>query len=324
MSDRPLAVVLGATEDDPPPGLSVVDAGARLAFAPDAEALTAIVEETEVLFFWQAHRSWIEDVWDQARELRWIQSASDGVDGLLFPGLVASDVTLTNARGVFDDPIAEWAIAAFLSFATGLHRSTVDALAGRWEDGRTRRRAEGSTLCVIGPGPIGRAAARRARDLGMHVTAVGRAPRDDELFGRIVGAEDLHTALADADFVLDALPLAPGTERLVDAGAFAAMKPGAIFANVGRGQTVDEAALIDALATRHLGGAALDVFEEEPLPANSPLWSAPNVVVSPHVCGDVDGWEEEVVALFVDNLRRYTRGEPLRNRVDKSAGFGAG
>lgn len=324
MSDRPLAVVLGATGDDPPPGLDGVEAGVRLAFAPDAEALSAVVEETEILFFWQARRSWIEGVWERTRKLRWIQSASDGVDGLLFPGLAASDVRVTNARGVFDAPIAEWAIAAFLSFATGLHRSTLDTLAGRWEDGRTRRRVEGSTLCVVGPGPIGRAAARRARDLGIRVAAVGRAPRDDRLFGRIVGPEDLQAAVADADFVLDALPLAPGTERAVDAAVFAAMKPGAIFANVGRGTTVDETALIEAVASGHLGGAALDVFEKEPLPEDSPLWSLPNVIVSPHVCGDVDGWEEEVVALFVDNLRRYTGGEPLRNLVDKTAGFGAG
>jgi phosphoglycerate dehydrogenase-like enzyme len=130
--------------------------------------------------------------------------------------------------------------------------------------------------------------------------------------------------LAEADVVLDALPLSPGTHHFFDADAFAAMKPTARFLNVGRGATVDEAALVDALERGSLGGAALDVFEEEPLPAGSPLWTLPTVVVSPHICGDFDGWERAVVDVFLDNLGRFVRGETLRNRVDTEAGFGIG
>lgn len=323
--NRPVTVmVLGATPDDPPPGLPLTDARWRFLFTHERTQAAEAFAAAEIVFFWGGPRSWIEDHWDDAASLRWIQSASDGVDRLLFPALVESDVTVTNARGVFDDPIAEWAIAAFLSFATGLHRSERDTVAGLWDDDRGRRRVSGSTLCVLGPGPIGRATARRARDLGIHVTAVGRAPRTDDVFGTVAGPEGLHAALADADFVLDALPLAPGTERYVDAAAFAAMKPGVVFANVGRGATVDEAALIAALASGHLGGVALDVVAQEPLPTDSPLWSFPNVIVSPHVCGDVEGWEAAVVAVFVDNLERDARGEPLHNVVDKAAGFGGG
>jgi phosphoglycerate dehydrogenase-like enzyme len=158
----------------------------------------------------------------------------------------------------------------------------------------------------------------------MSVAAVGRAPRPDDLFERIGGPDDLHPMLAEADVVLDALPLSPGTHHFFDATAFAAMKPTARFLNVGRGATVDEPALVAALEQGAIGGAALDVFEEEPLPASSPLWSLPTVIVSPHICGDFDGWERAVVDVFLDNLGRFVRGETLRNRVDTRAGFGIG
>jgi phosphoglycerate dehydrogenase-like enzyme len=208
--------------------------------------------------------------------------------------------------------------------ATGLDRSIVDGTLGRWDDDRGSQRLAGQRLLVLGPGPIGRAAARRAHDLGMSVAAVGRAPRPDDLFERIGGPGELHTMLAEADVVFDALPLTPDTHRYVDATALAAMKPTARFLNVGRGSTVDEDALIRALQEGRIAGAALDVFEVEPLPTDSPLWTMPNVIVSPHICGDFDGWEEASVGVFVDNLGRFVRGEPLRNLADTSLGFGVG
>src|SRR4029077_7600950 len=163
----------------------------------------------------------------------------------------------------------------------------------------------GSASSRSGPGPSAgpprgaratwtcapRRARRRAGDVGRSGAAVGRAPRPDDLFERIGGPGDLHPMLAEADVVLDALPLSPGTHHFFDAAAFAAMKPTARFLNVGRGATVDEAALVAALERGGIGGAALDVFEEEPLPASSPLWTLPTVIVSPHICGDFDGWE---------------------------------
>jgi phosphoglycerate dehydrogenase-like enzyme len=158
----------------------------------------------------------------------------------------------------------------------------------------------------------------------MVVAAVGRAPRPDDLFERVGGPDDLHAMLADADVVFDALPLTLGTSHYVDAAAFGAMKPTARFLNVGRGGTVDEAAMIEALRDGRLAGAALDVFEVEPLPVDSPLWSMPNVIVSPHICGDFDGWERASVDILVENLGRFVRGEPLRNLVDPELGFGVG
>jgi phosphoglycerate dehydrogenase-like enzyme len=315
-------VIVGSNQEGRPPGIDEAEDLAELRWAPGPEELIRTLPGAHVLFFWRAERGWLPAAWEHAAELRWIQTASDGVDGLLFPELIASGVTVTNARGVFDEPIAEWVITAIGALTTGLVTSVRDSVAGRWDDERRRDRVAGSRLLVVGPGPIGRATAARALALGMQVEAVGRRARDDDLFGRILGPEDLPTALGRADHVLDALPMAPGTQRLFDASAFAAMRPTARFYNVGRGGTVDEAALVEALRAGTIAGAALDVFEREPLPEDSPLWGLPNVIVSPHVCGDFDGWERVVVDLFVENLRRYVRGESLRNPVDPVAGFG--
>jgi phosphoglycerate dehydrogenase-like enzyme len=321
---RPVVVVLGATADDPPPGIGPAVEIAEVRYAPDGEALREIMPGAKALFFWRAKREWVQEAFDVASGLRWIQSASDGVDGLLFPALAASDVVVTNARGVFDGPIAEWVISAMLALTTGLHRSILDQTRGEWTDGRRRVRVAGQHLVVVGPGPIGRATASRARSLGLTVEGVGRSQRTDEVLGTVASPEALHEALGRADHVLDALPLADGTRALFDAAAFASMRPTACFYNVGRGATVDEPALIEALRQGAIAGAALDVFAEEPLPADSPLWSMRNVIVSPHISGDLPDWEELVVGVFVDNLRRFVAGEALRNRVDVHAGFGVG
>jgi phosphoglycerate dehydrogenase-like enzyme len=324
VSDRAVAAVFRARDDDPPPGIDAAAELAEVRFADDAAALGKALTGADALFYFKASKEPLQQVWEHAGRLRWIQTASDGLDGLLFPELVASGVTVTNGRGVFDESIAEWTIGAILAMTTGLDRSIVDGTSRRWDDDRGTQRLAGQRLLVLGPGPIGRATARRARDLGMSVTAVGRAPRPDDLFDRIGGAEDLHAMLAEADVVFDALPLTPGTHHYVDAAALAAMQPTARLVNVGRGATVDEAALIDALREERIAGAALDVFEVEPLPEGSPLWTLPNVIVSPHICGDFDGWEEETVRIFVDNLGRFVRGEPLMNLADPALGFGVG
>ena len=262
-------------------------------------------------------------MWDAAKGLRWIQTASAGVDRLLFPELVESDVVVTNARGVFDEPIAEWVLAAILVFSTELANSVRDTVAHRWKH-RTTERAEGRRLLVVGPGPIGRASGRLARAIGMQVEAVGTREREpEEPFERIRGPESFSEALGEADYVLDAMPLTAQTHHRFNGEAFAAMKPSARFLNVGRGGTVDTGALVDALRTGAIAGAALDVFEEEPLPEDHPLWSFPNVIVSPHMAGDVDDWEERVMDVFLDNLARFVDGRPLRNVIDKERGFGA-
>ena len=322
MSDRPVVVIL-APRDEPPPGIEGASEHAELRTADGPAHLREALPGADALFFWRASRQDLEEAWDAAGRLRWIQTASDGVDGLLFPSLVDSDVLVTNGRGIFEDAIAEWVIGVLLGFVTRIPESFAAQRQHRWISGETERLA-GSRLLVVGPGPIGRAVATRARALGMEIAAVGRTARMDQMFGQICPVAELIEAVADADVVLDTVPLTPETHHLFDAQVFAAMRPTARFVNVGRGATVDEPSLIRALQAGQLSGAALDVFETEPLPADSPLWDLPGVIVSPHMCGDFKGWEEVAVALFLDNLGRFARGEELRNPVDKHAGFGVG
>lgn len=324
MTDRPVVVVVGAGADAPPPGIEMADDVVELRYAPDAESLERSLADAHALFAWRPDPAWLPAAWPPSQQLRWIQSASAGVDMLLFPELIESEIVVTNARGVFEEPIAEWVIGAMLALTTGLHRSIVDQQRGEWTSGRVTERLEGARLVVVGPGPIGRATATRALALGMSVGLVGRRPRRHETFGDVIGVDQLHRGLAGADHVLDALPLTDATKCLFDAEAFVAMDARAHFYNVGRGGTVDEPALIDALTDGTIAGAALDVFTVEPLPAESPLWTLPNVIVSPHISGDVEGWERRVVSLFVENARRFAAGEELANLVDKQAGHGVG
>ncbi|MFL5766942.1 MAG: D-2-hydroxyacid dehydrogenase [Actinomycetota bacterium] len=317
----PVVIVLGSG-DEPPPGIEEATKLAEMRSAGSEEELRAALPGADAVFGWEYDPSLLPSVWDAAGGLRWIQTASAGVDRLLFPALVESDVVVTNARGVFDEPIAEWVLAAILAFATELANSVRDTAAHRWEH-RTTERAQGKRLLVAGPGPIGRAAGRLARGIGMEVEAVGTRARDaEEPFDRILGPQSFSEALGGADYVLDAMPLTSQTRHAFDAGAFAAMKPSARFLNVGRGGTVDTEALVEALRTDAIAGAALDVFEEEPLPQDHPLWSMPNVIISPHMAGDVSDWEERVVEVFLDNLSRFADGRPLRNVIDKERGFG--
>jgi phosphoglycerate dehydrogenase-like enzyme len=326
LTEKPLVLVLGAGPDDEPPGIREASRWVDLAFAASGPDLAMDLEHVQGIFiwrakFWRSHGDRLAQILPQMASLRWVQAGSDGVDGLLLPELVAGAAQVTNARGVFDDSIAEWAIGAMLAFASRILVQRDAQLRGEWVYGQTERLA-GRRLLVVGPGPIGRAIARRATALGMSVSAVGRSARRDDLFGDIGDPDGFHDSLAGADWVVDALPLTDETRHMFDRAAFAAMPSTARFMNVGRGGTVDEPVMVEALETGEIAGAALDVFEEEPLPASSPLWAMANVLISPHMCGDFEGWEREVVGVFVENARRFALGEPLVNLVDKKAGFG--
>jgi phosphoglycerate dehydrogenase-like enzyme len=312
---------MGASIDAPPPGIHVVQEVVDLGYASTLEELEGALDGTDILFAWRPDRSLLPAAWPHASELKWIQSASAGVDGLLFPELAESHVVLTNARGVFDRAIAEYVLGLLLLFAKDLIGVLERQRRSEWrhEDTETLERKR---LLLVGVGPIGRAIGDAARSLGMLVRGVGRRPRPgDEVFGTILGPEDLEGALGWADYVVDTLPATPETHHRFDTAAFAAMNPWARFVNVGRGSTVDEAALVDAIGSGRISAAALDVFEDEPLAADSPLWGMPNVVISPHMAGDFAGWREALVELFVENLERYLTGQPLRNVVDKTLGF---
>jgi phosphoglycerate dehydrogenase-like enzyme len=257
-----------------------------------------------------------------APNLRWVQAIGAGVDHFAETGL-PDDVIVTNAVGVAAVPIAEFVIARLLGVWKRV--ADLDELQRRHEWTPTFGRVfEASTVGLVGLGAIGGAVSVRARALGARTIGIRRSyrpgdtsPLCDELFG--TGA--LHDVLGRCDAVVLSAPATPETESLFDAAAFAAMRPGAVFCNVARGSLVDEAALIDALERGHLGAAILDVTRTEPLPPDDPLWDAPNIFISPHSSASQDRYLESLFELFDDNLGRYARGEPLRNVVDRSAGY---
>lgn len=312
-------VVLGASEDDSPPGLDLIKGHVDLRYAPDEVSAASAIADAEIAFAWEGML--LEPAWPAARALRWVQSPWAGVESLLFPAFVRSDVILTNARGVFDTAVTEWVLAAILFFAKDLGGLVERQREHRWEP-REIEIVSGRRVLVVGVGSIGRAIARAARGIGMQVRGVGRRARPgDPVFGAVLGIGDLAEGLGWADVVVDVLPATADTRHVFDAAAFAAMRPGTRFVSVGRGSTVDEVALAQALRAGSPGAAALDVFESEPLDAANPLWDLPNVLISPHTSAAFGGWREAVVERFIENLDRYLRGVPLRGVVDKSAGF---
>jgi phosphoglycerate dehydrogenase-like enzyme len=270
-------------------------------------------------------------------DLRWHQALSAGVEHLLRVGPWPEGVTLTNAKGVYAIPIAQYVLAAILRVCEGTSRR--DALQARREwpdpvDPFVGIPVRGRTLVVVGYGGIGRETARVAAALGMRILAVTARPErriadavlvpgtgDPEgiIPERIVGLDGLHAALAEADFVSLSVPLTPASRGLIDAAALGRMRPDAWIINTGRGPVIEEADLLAALHAGRLGGAVLDVFAEEPLPPDSPWWDAPNVIITPHVSGaDSPGPLSEVV---IQNLERFRAGRPLINVVDLARGY---
>ncbi|HVV19697.1 MAG TPA: D-2-hydroxyacid dehydrogenase [Pseudonocardiaceae bacterium] len=315
---QPVVVVL--TSADSPPGMTEAHRLADVRYV-DANGLPAALSSAEVLFVWDFLSTAVPRSWPSAGGPRWAHIASAGVDRLLFPALVDTDTVVTNSRGVFEEPIADYVLALVLAFAKDLPTTIRLQTEHRWQHRETEPIA-GRAALVVGTGPIGRAIGRKLALLGMRVSGAGRTARSgDPDLGDIVDMDGLPSALGDADYVVLAAPLTDRTRGLVDAAVLAAMRPTARLINVGRGDLVREPDLVAALRDGVIAGAALDVFADEPLPASSPLWRMANVVVSPHMSGDLVGWRDDLAALFVDNLRRYVSGAPLRNVVDKALGY---
>jgi phosphoglycerate dehydrogenase-like enzyme len=264
-----------------------------------------------------------------AKKLRWIHSPAAAVHQLMFPDLINSDVILTNAREIHAPVVAEHALALLLSFAKKLPdavRLQQKRLWGQenlWHSRPRPRELAGATLGIVGLGSIGRVLARHATGLGMRVIAVREHPQDGELGGvvHVFSSLELHKLLGESDYVVLAAPVTAATRSMMNAAALAKMKPDACLINVSRGALVDEAALISALREKRIGGAALDVFEEEPLPPESPLWDLENLLVTPHTAGMTDKLWNRHYAQISENLRRYLSREPLLSVVDKHKGY---
>lgn len=317
-SPEPLIAVLCEKSTDRPPGLERVGADLRYCTAED---LAAAVRGARALLLWDFFSTAVRDVWSEATELEWIHVTAAGVDTLLFDELRDSDVVVTNARGVFDRPIAEYVLGAVLAHAKDSRTSFALQREHRWQHRETRGIAAARAL-VVGTGSIGREIARLLRAAGMQVRGAGRVARaDDPDFGDVVASADLADEVGWCDHLVLAAPLTSATRGLVDASVLSAMKPDAHLVNIGRGPLVEESALVSALRDNRIGGATLDVFDTEPLPTGHPLWDAPNVTITAHMAGDVVGWRETLAEQFADNARRWLAGEPLVNVVDKKLGY---
>jgi glyoxylate/hydroxypyruvate reductase A len=258
-----------------------------------------------------------------APRLRWVQATSAGIGGFVRrTGLDRTGITFTTAAGVHAVPLAEFALTGVLHVAKGVPHLRAQQAAHRWERYATSS-VRGRRAVVVGLGSIGRETARLLAAAGLEVTGVGRPGGSYDVSGarRVVSTDDLDTVLGDADVLVLACPLTEETRGLLSRARVEALPRGAIVVNVARGQVLDEQALTDGLVSGHLGGAALDVFEVEPLPATSPLWDLENVLVSPHSASTLPQENEAIVDLFVDNLRRFTSGAPLRNRYDPTRGY---
>jgi phosphoglycerate dehydrogenase-like enzyme len=284
------------------------------------EELLSMLSEAEVLYDFP--RGHVNDLLQAAPKLQWVQGSMAGAGEVAQKaGLQDSDVVVTTASGIYSGPLAEFVLMAMLQHAKELDHLRSDKAGRIWRQGAVGT-LENKTLCVVGMGSIGRAIAGRARPFGMRIVGVKRTVReDDEAWGyadELYPTAELRSALGEADYVAVTLPGTPETRRLIDAEALAATRQGAYFANVGRGPVVDEAALVEALRSGHLSGAALDVFEVEPLPEESPLWELDNVIVSAHTTDVVpDLINASQTDLFCENLRRYLAGEELINVLDK-------
>lgn len=284
-----------------------------------SEELNAELAQADVVYVLKMPERMLE----RTPRLKWIQTISTGVEKILTPEMARSEVVVTNMSGIHEVTIAEFVLMLMLMFVKDAPRSFYQQIEGRWKwfpmDVLTDK-----TVGIVGLGRIGREVARVSKFFGMHVMATRRSAaigEENEEVDRLLPRSDLHELLSVSDFVVLALPLTEESRGLIGASELKAMKSSARLINVSRGAIVDESELVQALQEGWIGGAGLDVFTEEPLPADSPLRRMRNVIFSPHVSGDIAAYDVGAARLFAVNLQRYLEGEHLLNVVDKSRGY---
>ena len=317
---QPTVVVIGKLNGRLPPGIESVVEQVRVHHVSTESGLRRVLPGASIVLLWDFSSLLLQQHFHLARALRWVHIAGAGVDAVMSEEIAASDVVVTNARGVFNQSIAETVVAMMLVFAKDMLTTIALQSQRTWRHRDTAMLA-GQTALIVGAGEIGRAIGRAAGALGVNVTGVATSERHDPDLGLVRSVQDLDSLLPTADFVVVILPLTDRTRGIIGAEQLALMKPTAHLINVGRGSLVDEDCLIAALESGSIGGAALDVFQTEPLPADSPLWAMPNVMVSPHMSADFHGWLEALADQFFVNLGRWLSGRPLLNVVDKRLGY---
>jgi len=319
---RPQKILVMNVVPEALPQLRAAAPGVELLLATDAAEAVALAREADAVLGLCS-----PEVLAAGPGIRWIQAYSAGVERCVaVPELRERRILLTNMQRVAGPVMAEHVLAMMLAWARGLHFYVPERAAGRWTrelpEGVRMITLEGKTVLVVGLGGIGVEVARRAHALGMSVVATRASGRDGPEFVSYVGLPDeLHRLAAAADFVVNTTPLTPATTGLFDAKFFAALKPGAFFVNVGRGRSVVQADLVEALRSGRLGGAGLDVTDPEPLPADSPLWGMRNVILTPHVSARSDVDDGLRIAIAAENLRRYVAGEKMLSVVDLAKGY---
>ena len=289
------------------------------------EGVEEAVRDAEVVIAWSLR----PEQFQAAKCLRWIHSPAAAVHQLMFPELVKSEVVVTNARGVHGPVVAEhvlaqiFAMAKMLPLAVRLQQKHSWGQEALWRGRPRLREVAGATLGLVGLGSIGREVAQRAAALGMRVIAVREHPEKDRPanVAAVFGLAQLEDLLSESDYVVLAAPLTPETKGLMNAERLLRMKSGACLINVSRGPLIDDSALVSALQEKKIGGAALDVFTEEPLAADSPFWELENVLITPHTAAVTEKLWDRHYALIKENLRRYLAGEPLLAMVDKAKGY---
>ncbi|MGC5616738.1 D-2-hydroxyacid dehydrogenase [Georgenia sp. Z1491] len=320
MPEKPVVVVLHDGLVPPEDALRPVAEHAEIRLAEEG-GLADALRGADVLFAYDFLSGAVPGAWHAADRLGWLHVAAAGVNKVMTPEVRGSDVVVTNSRGLYEEPIAEYVLTQILSFAKDVPGSLRLQRDHRWVH-RESERIAGTRALVVGTGPIGRATARLLRAVGIEVTVSGRRARTgDPDLGDVTGPDELHAALARADWVVAVAPLTDQTHGMFDAAAFDAMPAHARLVNVGRGELVRTDDLVAALRAGSIAGAALDVVDPEPLPPGHELWDLEGVVVTPHNAGDFHGWREALTDLFVDNYRRWTSGAELRNVVDKELGY---
>ncbi|GLB67168.1 D-2-hydroxyacid dehydrogenase [Arthrobacter mangrovi] len=313
-------VIVVLAKDAPVRGdFALIEEVAVPVYVRTAEELCAARRDARVMLVWDLATTLIRDCGPEG--LEWIQTNSIGVNAVATPEVAASKVLVTNTRGLFEQPMAEFVLASILLQAKDMRRSIENQRRRVW-DQRSTLRLQGRRAAVIGAGGVGARIALLLRTVGMDVDIVGRTPRidggavDGRMLGPVRGMDELPELLPEIDDLVLAAPLTDSTRGLIGARELAVMRPNAHVVNVGRGPLLDEDALLAALQSGRIGAATLDVFETEPLRADHPFWEMENVFVSPHQSADFVGWQRAAVEMFVRNLRRWQQGEQLENVVD--------
>jgi len=288
----------------------------------DRDELRRLLPEADVAFTPFVDR----DVFVSASRLRWVQSPAVGVGSLMFPELLASPVVLTSARGIRARSIAEHVLGVTIGLARRIPATLRAQAEHRWAQEELETETctlHGQRLGIVGLGAIGVEIVKIAAPFGFRISAIRRraGQRPPDGVEAVWTPDRLPDLLAQSDVVVLAAPHTPETKRLIGRAQIDRMKRGALLVNIARGKLVDDEALIEALRDGRLGGAALDVFSQEPLEPSSPYWDLPNVIITPHTSGAMKDYWTPLVALFADNLRRFEKGEPLLNVVDKVAGY---